>query len=91
MSHSDWLHANRWSKGVVHTSPTCLAVARAEDRLAWQLPLEQLAEQLPLVQRYPSHIVRVLQPAHEMLRAASVIRSAEVRTDGGQWLASYTL
>ncbi|HEU5174271.1 MAG TPA: replication initiator protein A [Gemmatimonadaceae bacterium] len=68
-----------------------LAVARAEGQLAWQLPLEQLAEQLPLVQRYPSHIVRVLQPAHEMLRAASVIRSAEVRTDGGQWLASYTL
>lgn len=68
-----------------------LAVARAQGQLAWQLPLEQLAEQLPLVQRYPSHIVRVLQPAHEMLRAASILRTAEVRTDGGQWLASYTL
>lgn len=68
-----------------------LAVARSEGRLTWELPLDQLAELLPLVQRYPSHLARVLHPAHEMLAAAGVVRAAEVRQQQGSWLAAYTL
>jgi hypothetical protein len=36
------------------------------------------------VQRYPSHLQRVLQPAHEMLRTAGIVRDAKV--PGQQWL-----
>lgn len=68
-----------------------LAVARAEGRLVWQLPLERLAGQMPLVQRYPSHLARVLQPAHEMLLAAGSVRAAEVRQDAAGWVAEYAL
>lgn len=68
-----------------------LTVVRAEGRLSWQRPLERLAEQLPLVQRYPSHLVRVLQPAHDMLLAAGLVRAAEVRQDAGSWVAEYAL
>ena len=32
-----------------------LEVARSDGRLSWRVPLERLAEQLPLTQRYPSH------------------------------------
>ena len=49
---------------------------------AGRWPLEQWAEQLPLAQRYPSHLQRVLQPAHEMLIAAGVVRSAAVVQEG---------
>ena len=45
-------------------------------------PLEQWAERLPLTQRYPSHLQRVLQPAHEMLVSAGVVRGATVGQDG---------
>ena len=41
-----------------------------EGMVTWRVPLASLAEQLPLTQRYPSHLQRVLQPAHEMLLAA---------------------
>src|SRR5215212_912429 len=47
-----------------------LEVAREEGMVTWRVPLAALAEQLPLTQRYPSHLQRVLQPAHEMLLAA---------------------
>ena len=53
-----------------------LEVARAEDKVTWRVSLERLAEQLPLVQRYPSHLQRVLQPAHDMLIAAGILRNA---------------
>lgn len=43
------------------------------------------------MQRYPSHIARVLQPAHDMLVAAGAVRKAEVRQEDGRWVASYTL
>jgi len=68
-----------------------LAVARAEDRLTWHQPLERLAEMLPLVQRYPSHLVRVVQPAHEMLVAAGAVRGADLRQEGREWVAEYML
>lgn len=68
-----------------------LTVARADGRLYWQVPLERLADQMPLVQRYPSHLARVLQPAHEMLLACGIVRAAEVRQDTTGWVAEYGL
>jgi plasmid replication initiation protein len=66
-------------------------VARAEGGSPWRVPLERLAAQLPLVQRYPSHLQRVLQPAHEMLVAAGLLRNASFDQDGKNWFAEYTL
>jgi plasmid replication initiation protein len=68
-----------------------VCVARAEGRDHWAVPLPELAERLPLSQRYPSHLQRVLQPAHEMLVAAGVVRMAELCQDGGAWLVRYVL
>lgn len=68
-----------------------LAVIRAEGRDVWRLPLLALAQQLPLTQRYPSHLQRVLQPAHEMLLAAGVVRSAEIQQQDARWIATYAL
>jgi len=68
-----------------------LQVARAESGRSWQVPLERLAEQLPLTQRYPSHLQRVLQPAHEMLLAAGVLRSAVVAQEDKVWQVTYQL
>ena len=55
----------------------------------WSLTLERLAESLPLSQRYPSHLQRVLQPAHEMLLAGGVIRKAQVSQEGRLWHVEY--
>jgi plasmid replication initiation protein len=55
----------------------------------WTVPLERLAELLPLAQRYPSHLQRVLQPAHEMLLAAEIVRDARFLQDGRAWSAVY--
>jgi plasmid replication initiation protein len=68
-----------------------LEVARAEDRVTWRVGLERLAEQLPLVQRYPSHLQRVLQPAHEMLMAGGVLRNAAIRQEQREWYVDYVL
>ncbi len=68
-----------------------LEVARAENRLAWRLPLERLAEQLPLVQRYPSHLQRVLKPAHLALREAGLVREAGIKQEDRAWFAEYVL
>lgn len=68
-----------------------LLVARADSGRTWEVPLERLAERLPLSQRYPSHLQRVLQPAHEMLLAAGVLRSAVVAQDDKLWQVSYVL
>lgn len=56
---------------------------------SWQLSLEDLAERLPLTQRFPSHLQRVLQPAHEMLLAAGLVRGAQFRQDGRLWQVEY--
>src|SRR5690606_33798652 len=50
-----------------------LEVAREEGSVTWRVGLEELAAQLPLTQRYPSHLQRVLQPAHEMLIGAGLL------------------
>lgn len=68
-----------------------LQVARADMGRSWQVPLERLAEQLPLTQRYPSHLQRVLQPAHEMLLAAGVLRSALVAQEDKVWQVTYQM
>ncbi len=68
-----------------------LEVARAEGRLTWRIPLERLAEQLPLTQRYPSHLQRVLQPAHEMLLSAGLLRDVTVRQVERNWFVDYVL
>lgn len=56
---------------------------------SWQLSLEDLAERLPLTQRFPSHLQRVLQPAHEMLLAAGLVRGAQFLQDGRLWQVEY--
>jgi hypothetical protein len=66
-------------------------VARAEGRLSWRVPLERLAEQLPLSQRYPSHLQRVLQPAHEMLLSAGLVRDVAIRQYDRSWFVDYVL
>jgi plasmid replication initiation protein len=68
-----------------------IEAARAGGALAWRVSLERLREQLPLAQRYPSHLQRVLQPAHEMLRGAGVIREAVVRQQRREWFVDYML
>ena len=52
---------------------------------------DRLAEQLPLTQRYPSHLQRVLQPAHDMLIAAGVLRNAVIRQHQREWFVDYVL
>jgi plasmid replication initiation protein len=68
-----------------------LEVAREAGMVTWRVPLSQLAEQLPLTQRYPSHLQRVLQPAHEMLVAAGLLRDATFRQLNRDWLVDYVL
>jgi plasmid replication initiation protein len=68
-----------------------LEVAREEGMVTWRVPLSSLAEQLPLTQRYPSHLQRVLQPAHEMLLAAGLLRDATFRQLNRDWLVDYVL
>lgn len=68
-----------------------LEVARAEGMVTWRVSLDRLKEQLPLVQRYPSHLQRVLQPAHEMLLTAGLLRNAVVRQHQREWFVDYVL
>jgi len=68
-----------------------LEVARESGTVTWRVTLDQLAQQLPLAQRYPSHLQRVLQPAHEMLLGAGLVRSATLRQENREWLVDYAL
>ena len=68
-----------------------IEVARAGGVLAWRVSLDRLREQFPLTQRYPSHLQRVLQPAHDMLKATGVIREAVVRQQQREWFVDYML
>lgn len=68
-----------------------LEVAREEGSVTWRVALDQLAEQLPLAQRYPSHLQRVLQPAHEMLIGAGLLRDAQLRQHSRTWFVDYVL
>jgi plasmid replication initiation protein len=68
-----------------------IEVAREMGTVTWRVALDDLARQLPLAQHYPSHLQRVLQPAHEMLVAAGVVRSAAFRQIKREWLVDYAL
>jgi plasmid replication initiation protein len=68
-----------------------LEVAREEERLTWRIALDRLAELMPLAQRYPSHLQRVLQPAHDMLVSAGVLRNAAIRQHQRRWFVDYVL
>ena len=68
-----------------------IEVARTDGVLTWRVSLERLREQLPLTQRYPSHLQRVLQPAHDMLKDAGIIREAMVRQQQREWFVDYVL
>jgi plasmid replication initiation protein len=68
-----------------------LEVAREDGTVTWRVSLEELAEQLPLTQRYPSHLQRVLEPAHEMLLAAGLVRDIHVRQQRREWFVDYVL
>lgn len=67
-----------------------LEAVRPEHGPQWRLPLERLAEILPLSQRFPSHLQRVLQPAHEMLMAAGIVKKAAFAQDGRAWSVEYS-
>ena len=66
-----------------------LEAVRPDHGATWQLSLERLAELLPLAQRYPSHLQRVLQPAHEMLVTAGIVKRAEFEQSGRAWSVRY--
>jgi len=55
----------------------------------WRVSLDTLADLLPLTQRYPSHILRVIKPASEMLVAAGIVHAAEETQDGRSWYMEY--
>ena len=59
--------------------------------VTWDVALEALAEQLPLSQRYPSHLQRVLEPAHTMLKAAGLVGEATIRQHRRAWVVHYEL
>ena len=68
-----------------------LETARADDRLTWRVALDELARQLPLAQRYPSHLQRVLQPAHDLLIERGLLRAATIRQQQREWFVDYVL
>jgi hypothetical protein len=50
-----------------------------------------MALMLPLTQRYPSHLLRVLRPAHEMLIAAGLLAAVSALPLDDGWVLEYTL
>jgi plasmid replication initiation protein len=82
-----------WSLGspVARRLYRLLEVARADGRLTWRIALDALALQLPLAQRYPSHLQRVLQPAHDMLIERGLLRAAAIRQQQREWFVDYML
>jgi plasmid replication initiation protein len=68
-----------------------LEVAREAGTVTWRIALDQLAQQLPLAQRYPSHLQRVLQPAHQMLLAQGLARDIAFKQQRREWFVDYVL
>jgi plasmid replication initiation protein len=99
VSQVSWARYQQLSSPVARRLYRLLSALRAElhggadpgGMTRYRVPLERWAEQLPLFQRYPSHLQRVLQPAHEMLVAAGVVRDAAIRPDGKGWVVEYEL
>lgn len=92
-----WTAALVWPRYQALGSPVARRLYRLLAALApaagdgCEAPLERWAEQLPLAQRYPSHLQRVLQPAHDMLRDAGVVRRAAFAQRGREWWVSYEM
>lgn len=84
-------HYGSLSNPVARRLYRLLAAARSQDHITWRISLERLASQLPLTQRYPSHLQRVLQPAHEMLIAAGLLRDASFHQLDREWHVDYVL
>ncbi len=74
--------------GVLESTAASDGVAAA---VLWTVPLDRLAELMPLAQRYPSHLQRVLEPAHAVLQEVGVAASVDVRQSGKEWLVRYVL
>ena len=68
-----------------------LEIARANGMVTWRVSLERLRDTLPLVQKYPSHLQRVLQPAHVILLEAGLVRDVGFRQHRREWHAEYVL
>lgn len=85
------LHYQSLTNPVARRLYRLLEVARQEGTVTWRIPLDRLAEQLPLTQRFPSHLQRVLQPAHEMLLASGLLRNAGFRQISRAWFVDYVL
>jgi len=68
-----------------------LEIARVNGVVSWRVALDRLREMLPLVQKFPSHLQRVLQPAHVMLLDAGLVRDATFRQHRREWHAEYVL
>lgn len=68
-----------------------LEIARANGIVSWRVSLERLRDMLPLVQKYPSHLQRVLQPAHVMLLEAGLVRDVGFKQHRREWHAEYVL
>lgn len=85
------LHYQSLTNPVARRLYRLLEVARQEGTVTWRIPLDRLAEQLPLTQRFPSHLQRVLQPAHEMLLASGLLRDAAFRQISRAWFVDYVL
>ncbi len=84
-------HYQALSSPVARRLYRLLEVARSADQATWSCSLETLAEQLPLLQRYPSHLQRVLQPAHEMLLASGIVRDVQTSRSELGWEVTYSL
>ncbi len=92
LGHTSTLVAARYfelSSPVARRLYRLLEAVRASGTADWSAPLERLAEMLPLTQRYPSHLQRVLQPAHEMLVAAGIVKRAQFVQEGRSWSVEY--
>ena len=91
VSRIAWGRYQQLSTPVARRLYRLLAALRADLGARWRVPLDRWAEQLPLSQRYPSHLQRVLQPAHEMLVAAGIVREATIVQEGREWWVEYEL
>lgn len=91
VSSVSWARYQQLSTPVARRLYRLVAAVGADLGPRWRVPLDRWAEQLPLSQRYPSHLQRVLQPAHEMLVAAGIVREAAVRSEGKEWWVEYEL
>ncbi len=92
--HTVTLSAQRYfalSSPVARRLYRLLEVGREEGMVTWRIALARLAERFPLTQRYPSHLQRVLQPAHEMLLSAGLVRDVIVRQYQREWYVDYVL